>query len=80
MQKTKYARISVARQGDKQTTVALRNSGGYFVHIVPDGHRHRRQKLILRLPAGAKRSREVQLDGRQIASLRRVLERTTTYA
>lgn len=71
---TKYARISVARQGDKQTTVALRNNGGYFVHIKPDEHRHRKQKLILRLPAKSAKKGEIQLDGRQIASLRRVLE------
>ncbi|RTL07772.1 hypothetical protein EKK58_01105 [Candidatus Dependentiae bacterium] len=74
--KTKYARISIQRQGDKQTAVALRNRGGYFVHIVPDEHRHRKQKLILRLPNNG--NNEVQLDGRQIASLRRVL--ATTYA
>lgn len=75
MQKTKYARISIQRQGDKQTAVALRNRGGYFVHIVPDEHRHRKQKLILRLSTNG--NKEVQLDGRQIASLRRVLDHTS---
>lgn len=68
----KYARIKVERQGDKQTAIALKNSRGYFVHIVPDEHRHRQHRLILRLPKKA----EVVLDGRQIASLRRVLEQT----
>lgn len=66
----KYARLSVQRQGDCQTAVALKNNGGYFVHIKPDEHRHRKQKLILRLPG----TKEVALNGRQIASLKRVLE------
>lgn len=74
---TKYARISIERQGDKQTAVALRNHGGYFVHVVPDGHRHRKQKLIIRLPQENGKQKEVALGGRQIASLRRVLQYTS---
>ena len=66
----KYARLHIARQGDKQTVASLFNSGGSFVHIKPDGHRHRSSKLIIRR-AGSK---EIRLDGRQIASLKRVLE------
>lgn len=75
-QKTRYARLSVQRQGDCQTAVALRNAGGYFVHIAPDGHRHRKQKLVMRLPGKS----EIALNGRQIASLRRVLDQTAVNA
>jgi len=67
----KYARISIQRQGDRQTAIALKNKGGYFVHIKPDEHLHRKQKLILRLP---NIKQDITLNGRQIASLIRVLE------
>ena len=73
----KYARLTVQRQGDCQEVVALRNSGGYFVQIVPDKHRHRKQKLIMRLPGTAG---ELALDGRQIASLRRVINTAEAYS
>jgi len=63
--------------GAYQTTVALRNDGGYFVHILPDARHHRKQKLVLRLPAGKKSNPvEIELDGRQVASLRRVLAKS----
>jgi hypothetical protein len=69
--------VTVRPQGAYQTTVALRNDGGYFVHILPDARHHRKQKLILRLPTGKKGSpTEIALNGRQIASLRRVLAKS----
>ena len=48
---------------------AVKNSGGYFVHISPFHDRHRKKKLIIRREG----ERDVELNGRQIQSLRRVL-------
>ena len=50
--------------------VALRNEGGYFVHIKPDASTHRKAKLVIRDTKGKEL---VALSGRQISSLKRVL-------
>lgn len=68
--KVRYSRLTVQRQGDKQTVAAIQNQGGYFLHIKPDAHRHGKAKLIIRRP----NKPTIELGGREIASLKKVLE------
>lgn len=71
--KNRHARISIKDHGPYHTVISLKNTQGQFVHVVPAENRfHRKQKLILRLPGVG----EVNLNGRQVASLRRVLQQT----
>lgn len=69
MKPAKFARITVVRQGDKQTVTSTKNTGGSFVYIKPDERRHKKNKLILRLPG----YEEIHMTGRQISSLKKVL-------
>ena len=68
--KVRYSRLTVQRRGDKQTVAAIQNRSGYFVHIKPDASRHGKTKLIIR----RKDKPTIELGGRAVASLRKVLE------
>ena len=58
--------------GNKQQKVtALKNTGGYFVHLTPaTPEQHGESRLIIR----RKGEPEIKLNGRQISSLKRVLQ------
>lgn len=59
----------VIQNKPKITTAALKNDGGYFVHVKSPEGWHGRSHLIIR----RKNAEEIHLNGRQIASLKRVL-------
>lgn len=63
-----YGKITVTKQ-DKRTVTGLWNESGYYVLVKPHAKLHKKSKLIIR----NKGSKDLELDGRQIASLKRVL-------
>lgn len=63
-----YGKVTVAKQANR-TVTGLWNEGGYYVLVKPHAKHHKKSKLIIR----NKGQKDIELTGRQIASLKRVL-------